>query len=336
MFGRKQTSQPPVKPAASKPEAAVADYVIHALPKEYRDRPITYSQTEKKPTPAPAPNITTPQPTSKSGVLLPLNRAPSKPKAVTPPKKKKMWIAVVFGVLLLFLTLGLVAYSLGWFAARVEPEPVVEPTPEPEPEPTPEPTPEPEPTPTKVTNGVDTDSDGLTNVEELMYGTDFRNPDSDGDTYLDGNEVFHRYNPVALAPSTLLDTGAVRVLNSADLPFSISYPVSWNPITQPAIQKVTFRSDATSASVVISWQAKPEDQSLADWYEKQIAAVSLERLQDTTTKEGYELLIAPDERIMYLAADGSVYTLVYDLGTGITVEFLQTFKMMANSFRLAQ
>ena len=63
--------------------------------------------------------------------------------------------------------------------------------------------------------GKDTDSDGLTDVEELLYGTNFRDPDSDEDTFLDGNEVFHRYHPLGVAPSTLIDTGAVKIFGDA-------------------------------------------------------------------------------------------------------------------------
>lgn len=42
----------------------------------------------------------------------------------------------------------------------------------------------------------DTDGDGLTDREEFrVFGTDPKNPDSDGDTYIDGVEVKNGYNP---------------------------------------------------------------------------------------------------------------------------------------------
>jgi hypothetical protein len=43
---------------------------------------------------------------------------------------------------------------------------------------------------------LDQDGDGLTDAEEVVYGTDPENPDSDNDGYLDGTEVFHGYNPL--------------------------------------------------------------------------------------------------------------------------------------------
>lgn len=46
----------------------------------------------------------------------------------------------------------------------------------------------------------DFDNDGLTDEEEKLYGTDWRRPDSDGDGYLDGEEIASGYNPLRPAP----------------------------------------------------------------------------------------------------------------------------------------
>jgi len=178
-------------------------------------------------------------------------------------------VIVILLVMILLAVGGLgFAYSQGIFDL---PPVVVEPTPDPTPDPEPnvaKPTPE----PAKPISGADTDSDGLTNVEELLYGTDFRNPDSDSDTFLDGNEVFHRFDPRGLAPSTLFDTGAVRVLESVELPFAMYYPTTWNPVSTPTSQRVTFRS-ATGAGVNVLWQDKAIDVSLESWYETQVGEV---------------------------------------------------------------
>lgn len=42
---------------------------------------------------------------------------------------------------------------------------------------------------------IDSDNDGLTDLEETKYGTDPNNTDTDGDSYQDGNEVKNGYNP---------------------------------------------------------------------------------------------------------------------------------------------
>jgi hypothetical protein len=51
---------------------------------------------------------------------------------------------------------------------------------------------------------VDTDSDGLTDDEEVYYGSDINKPDTDGDGYKDGEEVKNGYDPI-IAGSAKLD-----------------------------------------------------------------------------------------------------------------------------------
>lgn len=46
----------------------------------------------------------------------------------------------------------------------------------------------------------DADHDGLTNKEESYWNTDFQNPDTDGDGYLDGEEVASGHDPLKPGP----------------------------------------------------------------------------------------------------------------------------------------
>lgn len=186
-----------------------------------------------------------------------------------------------------------------------------------------------EPTPAK-----DTDSDGLTDVEELLYGTEFRDPDTDGDSYLDGNEVFHRYHPLGEAPSTLLDTGAVKVYENADFAFSIYYPSTWSASASNDTS-VKFKS-SRQASITVSWSLKEESTSLADWLKSNGSSVDIDDMKEILTKEGYYGYTTDDDRTAYLNTGSAVVTLAYDLGGKTQVEYLQTFQMMVNSFALAQ
>ncbi len=42
---------------------------------------------------------------------------------------------------------------------------------------------------------IDTDGDGLNDIDEGLYGTDINIIDTDGDGYSDGDEVKNGYNP---------------------------------------------------------------------------------------------------------------------------------------------
>jgi hypothetical protein len=47
---------------------------------------------------------------------------------------------------------------------------------------------------------IDSDKDGLPDYLEAIYGTDTNNPDTDGDTYLDGEEIMSGYDPLKAGP----------------------------------------------------------------------------------------------------------------------------------------
>ncbi|MDP3696661.1 MAG: hypothetical protein Q8R55_01360 [Candidatus Taylorbacteria bacterium] len=47
----------------------------------------------------------------------------------------------------------------------------------------------------------DVDNDGLSNTDESYWNTDFENPDSDGDGFIDGEEVTSRHDPTVAGPN---------------------------------------------------------------------------------------------------------------------------------------
>ncbi len=53
----------------------------------------------------------------------------------------------------------------------------------------------------------DDDGDGLPNADEALWGTDPKNPDTDGDNFLDGEESKAGYNPTIPSPNDKLPEG---------------------------------------------------------------------------------------------------------------------------------
>lgn len=342
MFGRKEEQKPA---AAIAPSVKTDDMIVHVMPKEFAGKEVSAvtpvavlpSSAFRAPVPTPAPQpvpapTPAPAPVVKPAVTMaPAPAASAKPPVVAPPPRRKFGIVIFLLLFLFLLTLG--GAGTYYYLFLMPAAPVVAPEPTPEPTPTPTPEPVPEPVPTEPQPGKDTDSDGLTDVEELLYGTDYRNPDTDSDTFLDGNEVFHRYNPNGDAPLTLLDTGAVRVFQSPDMPFTVYYPAAWNPVSDAVTSRVTFRSP-TTASVIVVIGAKDPNESLEVWYQHNVTDENSQSLEATYTKEGLLALARRDQRIAYVDGGDKVFTLTYDLGDEKTTEFLQTFQMMLNSLNL--
>lgn len=266
--------------------------------------------------------------------------APPKPRA--PAKKRSSTKMIIIGGLI-----GMIILALGgWFAVTLvsEPEPavvvkapvqtkpvVVVPVEPEEPDETDVTEPNSDPFATKVTPGVDSDSDGLSDTEEkLVYETNHRLPDSDADGFLDGNEVFHRYNPNGTAPGTLLGAGlVVEYQGQAGFElYQFSYPTVFDMevvddvIVLDAQTGEGFRVEAISKSIAID---------LETWVTQQIG---LDDYVEDTTKTGLPLIQSDNLLVAYIDLGTGVLVFTYDTGTKARVDYLQTMKMMINSVEL--
>lgn len=310
--GGKNTRESQEKNPALPPQADDASIRIFSMPEALRERQAVFREETKKEQ----------KKEELQPIIIPIALPPEKPQDVV---LKRRISPVLISLVVLLLMVGTGAGVWWYVVTYATPQQIVSVVPDPKPDPQPDPLPK-DPYP-----GTDTDSDGLTNVEELLYGTDFRSPDTDGDTFLDGNEVFHRYDPNGLAPSTLLDTGAVRVLERSEVPFTLYYPASWTVSVLPEATQVNFRL-AGGSSFSLVYEAKDALTDLSAWMKTK--SISTKDTEETLTKEGYPARIGHDGRMMYLDLGDWVVSATYDLGDGLSIDFLQTFKMMTNSILL--
>ncbi len=307
MFGKNKQNDAKATALPPLPEGVV----IRVMPEQFKGQALMVKKNP--PVPVPVAPVPKPAPTP----------VPKKP--VSPPKKEKGRGGMVIVAVLLMLIAVIGAVIAFILLTREEPEPetvIVEVPVEVEVDEE-----DGEPIP-----ALDTDSDGLTDVEEMLYGTDYRNPDTDADTFLDGNEVFHRYDPLALSPSTLLDTGSVDIFVSPDDFFEVYYPVSWNAgssfdMGTGVLSEVTFQSTNT-ANISVTLTAE------LPFSTESASAIAMAGYDEGLTKEGYLSYEDNDEMIFYVIADGRIYVLEYDLVDETLIHFLQTFKMVVNSFKV--
>ncbi|HVM90568.1 MAG TPA: fibronectin type III domain-containing protein [Verrucomicrobiae bacterium] len=181
--------------------------------------------------------------------------------------------------------------------------------------------------------GLDSDSDGLTDVEESVYGTDPHNPDSDADGFLDGNEVFHLYNPAAKAPVRLLDSGLVSLF-TGPAGWSLYVPKGWTSTLETGDgASATIRSGQGEA-FRISIEDNPSHMSIKDWYVSTHAGITADMLHDIETKGGLVGILGPDRTDANFAWDGKVFVLRYDNGDKPFINFRTTYEMMLNSLKL--
>ncbi|MCR4256644.1 MAG: fibronectin type III domain-containing protein [Candidatus Uhrbacteria bacterium] len=188
--------------------------------------------------------------------------------------------------------------------------------------------------PTLPPGGLDSDSDGLSDIEEAVFGTDARAPDSDRDGFLDGNEVFHLYNPAAAAPVRLLDSGLVVPFVSP-AGWSLYVPRGWTAtLDENDGSRATIRTGQGEVFRV-TIADNPNELSLTDWYIAGHPGIAPSQLRAILTKGGLEGLLGPDRLDAHFAWDGKILILTYDLASRPFIQFRTTYEMLLNSLRLS-
>ena len=270
---------------------------------------------------------------------------PVKPTLIKSPvvqkKRSARKIIVLVGLFVLFI-LGIGGYLLIQSTKKEIPIPVVAPVPTPRPAPVKESeikepivkeseTKESEVFPVEIVPGVDSDSDGLSDIEEtLVYKTDPRLPDTDSDGFLDGNEVFHRYNPGGIAPGTLLESGSVKAYKGTiqTTLYEFYYPTTWS---YEEVQDEVVLDAQTGEGFHLFFLSRPEGFTFKDWIKEQFPAATF---VSGVTKNGLPMMQSEDQRTVYLDLTSVILNFVYDPGIKTRVDYLQTFQMMLNSVQV--
>ncbi len=178
-------------------------------------------------------------------------------------------------------------------------------------------------------NGVDTDGDGLTNIEEVLYGTNSERSDTDNDTYADGSEVANQYNPKGAG--TLAESGIFARVHG--FPFTFFYPVSWQRTGTVAVGEMSF-----TAPTGEFFQFLVEDNvgslSLAEWYQEQ-SGVPI-NVQAQTSVAGYPAVRSVDGLTIYIAKQDKVSIFSYNAGPGQALNYKATFSYIIDTIEDAE
>lgn len=177
---------------------------------------------------------------------------------------------------------------------------------------------------------VDSDADGLTDVEENLYGSDKSKADTDGDSYSDGTEVQNLYHPTIAGKARLYESALVSTFINKTYNYNILYPASWQ--TQGESNSVIFQDKGGEFMQVLIIDNEEGYPTIADWYRATINQSAAE----LTAAEiaGLPALKSTDQMRIYFLTGDKVYTLIYNIGLRADANFLATFTMMQKSLKL--
>ncbi len=187
-----------------------------------------------------------------------------------------------------------------------------------------------------LADSADTDNDDLTNVAEELWRTDSLSPDTDGDGYNDGHEVYNLYNPIGKEPQKIIDSGLVTDYTNPVFGYKIYYPNTWaGGNVDPGYRDVLF-STLTGENIEVRVFDRETGQGFADWFAKWAPNEQYNDLLDLDSvfqDKGYR---RKDYLVFYFYNDQNVFVIAYHTTDSATVNYRSVIKMLARSFRLPQ
>lgn len=180
----------------------------------------------------------------------------------------------------------------------------------------------------------DSDRDGLSDPEEELFKTDLKNPDTDGDSYTDGSEVYHLYNPIGKEPQKLVDSGLVKEFINPVFNYRLYYPTTWAVGNVDQNYRDVLFSTLTGENIEVRvFDAEP-GHSLADWFGTAAATENLNILASYASIFKESGRRRSDGLVFYFPRPNQIIVMVYHPATGeTTVNYRSVIAMMAQSFR---
>lgn len=175
----------------------------------------------------------------------------------------------------------------------------------------------------------DSDQDGLSDLEEVLLGTDLQLKDSDNDGYDDKSELLNLYNPNGTG--AIVTNPKIKKYTNATYRYSLYYPDAWSIERVGGDESTMIKLDNNQFFQIIV-SLKTDGLSVEDWYKKEFDVPIIDSKQKLY-KQGWSGIKSENGMIIYLVYPGEekLYTVTYNLGLQQTISYQNIFEMMVNS-----
>lgn len=181
---------------------------------------------------------------------------------------------------------------------------------------------------------LDTDSDLLTDVEELLYGTSFDLPDTDSDGYIDGQELLNFYSPLMMGQN-LSDSGLFSSYVNDEYGYEVMYPQTWTLSNINDDNSIIIFNSPTSQFFEVVIESKTaEVNTIEEWYQAQLPGINISDLRrETVGPDKLDAIYSLDGSSVYFLYGDWVVALTYGLGIEKEADYLTTWQLMIKSWK---
>ena len=179
----------------------------------------------------------------------------------------------------------------------------------------------------------DLDKDKITDAEEELFSTDPGKPDTDGDGYEDGTEIFYLYSPNGFAPTRMIGSGTAKEFTNPIFGYKVYFPSSWVEGSVDREYRDMLFSTITGENVEIRVFDKVAGQSFEDWFTSVAKGEQLSQLKEFQTVFKEKGRARGDNLVYYFEDEKKYYVIVYHITGSGAVNYRNIITMMARSFR---
>ncbi|MCX6784610.1 MAG: thrombospondin type 3 repeat-containing protein [Candidatus Komeilibacteria bacterium] len=187
--------------------------------------------------------------------------------------------------------------------------------------------------PKPPTIGLDSDNDGLTDVEESLYHAVSTKVDSDGDGYKDGEELIAGYDPADKIKRIWQATTTAVYRNQA-YGYSFIYPKPWVAKSIDDGKETLFTDSNTNEFFDVLVQDNPLGLSAINWYLRQNPNVN-PNLLTTVTVANLPATQTADGLVTYVSSGSKLFIISYNVGVGKEANFFATYKMLLKTWQFS-
>ncbi len=184
--------------------------------------------------------------------------------------------------------------------------------------------------------GTDTDDDGLTDAEEIIFQTNVDLVDTDSDTYNDKEEILNLYDPTKIDGKLLENISLARVFIEEELKYSFVYPAKWMAQTKDKETRDVMIFEAENKDFIkIQAKDNPQELSAKNWYLNTSPEVNPDDLSNYKNRNNLVGVKSKDGLNVYISTGNKIYIISYISIDTVKLNYQSIFDLIANTFKIS-